>query len=128
MFGLRSVKSCAHLYRSQIDLQLVCRYSTDLLVYYEDTSSQARAFINLPGINGIQVLKILREDPRTRHIPVMALSANAMPHDIEKGLAAGFFRYLTKPIKLNEFMAALGQALEIAPTPSASVNNESAPS
>ena len=42
--------------------------------------------INLPGISGIEALKILREDPATAHIPVVALSANAMPRDIEKGL------------------------------------------
>jgi CheY-like chemotaxis protein len=70
--------------------------------------------INLPGISGIQALKILRDDPATAHIPVLALSANAMPLDIEKGLKAGFFRYLTKPIKLNEFMDALDVALEFA--------------
>ena len=63
--------------------------------------------INLPGISGIEALKILREDPATAHIPVVALSANAMPRDIEKGLQAGFFRYLTKPIKVNEFMETL---------------------
>ena len=70
--------------------------------------------INLPGISGIQALKILREDPATAHIPVLAISANAMPHDIKKGLEAGFFRYLTKPIKVNEFMDALDVALEFA--------------
>lgn len=70
--------------------------------------------INLPGINGIQALNILRADPATAHIPVLALSANAMPRDIEKGLAAGFFHYLTKPIKVNEFLAALDLALEFA--------------
>jgi CheY-like chemotaxis protein len=70
--------------------------------------------INLPGINGIQVLKILREDPATAHIPVLAISANAMPHDIKKGLEAGFLRYLTKPINVNEFMDALDMALEFA--------------
>lgn len=67
--------------------------------------------INLPGISGFQALKILREDPVTAHIPVVALSANAMPRDIEKGLEAGFFRYLTKPIKVNELMNALDDAL-----------------
>jgi CheY-like chemotaxis protein len=67
--------------------------------------------INLPGISGITALKILREDPATAHIPVIALSANAMPRDIEKGLDAGFFRYLTKPIKVNEFMDTLNAAL-----------------
>jgi len=70
--------------------------------------------INLPGISGIQALKILREDPATAHIPVLAISANAMPHDIKKGLDAGFLRYLTKPIKVDEFMHALDLALEVA--------------
>jgi CheY-like chemotaxis protein len=70
--------------------------------------------INLPGISGIQALKILRDDPVTAHIPVVALSANAMPRDVEKGLQAGFFRYLTKPIKVDEFMRTLEVALEFA--------------
>jgi PAS domain S-box-containing protein len=70
--------------------------------------------INLPGISGIEALRILRDDPVTAHIPVIALSANAMPRDVEKGLQAGFFRYLTKPIKVNEFMGTLETALEFA--------------
>ena len=74
--------------------------------------------INLPGISGIQALRILREDPATAHIPVIALSANAMLHDIEKGLAAGFFRYLTKPIKINQFMDTIDVALKFAQTQS----------
>jgi CheY-like chemotaxis protein len=70
--------------------------------------------INLPGINGYEALKILRSDPATAHIPVIAVSANAMPRDIERGLKAGFFRYLTKPINVDEFMEALDVALEFA--------------
>jgi len=70
--------------------------------------------INLPGIGGLEALKILREDPGTAHIPVVALSANAMPRDIERGLEAGFFRYLTKPIRVNEFMETLEVALQFA--------------
>ena len=70
--------------------------------------------INLPGISGIEALKILREDPATARIPVVALSANAMPRDIAKGLELGFFRYLTKPIKVKEFMDTLNEALEFA--------------
>jgi signal transduction histidine kinase/CheY-like chemotaxis protein len=80
--------------------------------------------INLPGISGIQALKILRADPATAHIPVVALSADAIPHDIDKGLAAGFFRYLTKPIKVNEFMDTLDTALEFARTESVRQNKE----
>jgi len=70
--------------------------------------------VNLPGMSGIEALKILREDPATAHIPMLAISANAMPHDIRRGLEAGFLRYLTKPIKVNEFIDALDQALELA--------------
>jgi len=70
--------------------------------------------INLPGISGLKALKILSEDPTTANIPVVALSANAIPRDIEKGLEAGFFRYLTKPIKVNEFMNTLDIALKFA--------------
>jgi PAS domain S-box-containing protein len=72
--------------------------------------------INLPGISGIEALKILHEDPATKHIPVIAISANAMFRDIAKGLEVGFFRYLTKPIKVNEFMSALDEALECSAT------------
>jgi CheY-like chemotaxis protein len=68
--------------------------------------------INLPGISGLTALRLLQGDATTAHIPVLALSANAMPRDIEKGLAAGFFRYLTKPIRLDEFMQALDAALD----------------
>jgi PAS domain S-box-containing protein len=72
--------------------------------------------INLPGISGIEAMKILHADPLTAHIPIIALSANAVPHDIEKALQAGFFNYLTKPIKVNQFMDALDVALKLAKT------------
>jgi len=70
--------------------------------------------INLPGISGILAMHIIAEDPLTAHIPVVALSANAMPRDIEKGLQAGFFRYLTKPINVVEFLDTLDAAFEHA--------------
>ena len=70
--------------------------------------------INLPGISGITAVRILADDPKTAHIPVVALSANAMPRDIEKGLQAGFFRYLTKPIRVPEFLDTLDAAFEQA--------------
>ena len=55
---------------------------------------------------------------------MVALSANAMPRDIEKGLEAGFFRYLTKPIKVNEFMDTLDLALKFAQTEAPSEKKE----
>ena len=75
--------------------------------------------VNLPDISGSSALKILADDPATAHIPVLALSADANPGDIEKGLLAGFFRYLTKPIKVNEFMKTLDEALRSAKTDAA---------
>ncbi|MBI5843160.1 MAG: PAS domain S-box protein [Deltaproteobacteria bacterium] len=70
--------------------------------------------INLPGIDGFEALEILRSDPSTAGIPVIAISANAMPSDIKKGLDAGFFQYITKPIKINELMDAMDLALKRA--------------
>ena len=78
--------------------------------------------INLPGISGIEAMRILREDPATAHIPVVALSANAIPSDIVKGLEAGFFRYLTKPIKVSDFLSTLDDVLKFSETRSSDVN------
>jgi PAS domain S-box-containing protein len=80
--------------------------------------------INLPGISGIQALKILASDAATAQIPVIALSANAMPRDIEKGLEAGFFRYLTKPIRVNELMDTLDIAFKLATSRSPRASSE----
>ena len=76
--------------------------------------------INLPGISGIQALQILQGDQNTKHIPVIALSANAMASDIEQGLQLGFFHYLTKPIRVRDFMLTLDAALAFAARTSAS--------
>jgi len=70
--------------------------------------------INLPGFSGYDAFNMLFDDPSTTHIPVVALNANAMPRDIEKGLEAGFFRYLTKPIRVQEFMETIDLALKFA--------------
>ena len=67
--------------------------------------------LNLSGMSGLQALRILREDPATAAIPVIALTANAMPREVERGLAAGFFRYLTKPIDIGNFNQAVDGTL-----------------
>ncbi len=72
--------------------------------------------INLPGISGLEAMEILRLTPATAHIPIIALSANAVPRDIEKALQAGFFNYLTKPIVVSQFMEALDVALAYSKT------------
>jgi len=70
--------------------------------------------INLPGLNGFEALKRLRKSRKTRAIPVVALSANAYPKDIERGLHAGFRHYLVKPINVYEVVAVLCEALNEA--------------
>ncbi len=82
--------------------------------------------INLPGINGVAALKILAADAATARIPVIAISANAMPSDIKRGLEAGFFSYLTKPIKVNGFMETLDLALDCARSRSEIASGEQA--
>ncbi|MGF6273623.1 signal transduction histidine kinase/ActR/RegA family two-component response regulator [Massilia sp. UYP11] len=71
--------------------------------------------LNLPGMGGFEVLRQLRADPATTWIPVIALTANAMPHDIERGMAAGFCRYLTKPIDIDKFTEAINSTLAQQP-------------
>jgi PAS domain S-box-containing protein len=68
--------------------------------------------INLPGMDGFAALEWLRNTAETRHIPVLALSANAMPADVQRGLDAGFDAYLAKPVKVDEVMDALRRFTE----------------
>ncbi|MEO8060678.1 MAG: PAS domain S-box protein [Burkholderiales bacterium] len=67
--------------------------------------------IQLPGMDGFEVLRRLRLTDAGRHVPVIAVSANAMAHDVEHGLAAGFVRYLTKPIDMRELLIVVEEAL-----------------
>jgi signal transduction histidine kinase/ActR/RegA family two-component response regulator len=68
--------------------------------------------VHLPGMSGIDALKVLRADPSTAGIPVIAVSASAMSHDIALAMSNGFFRYVAKPIDIAEFSAAIDSALE----------------
>lgn len=65
--------------------------------------------INLPDMNGIDVLRLLARDAATALIPVIALSSDAYPRQIELGIAAGFYRYLTKPFVFPTFLAAVDE-------------------
>ncbi len=98
------------------DLRLISAADGNLGVEYARTYLPEVILVDLhlPGISGIEAMKILRADPTTAHIPVIALSANALSVDIELAMEAGFFNYLTKPIRLNEFMSALDLALEFS--------------
>jgi CheY-like chemotaxis protein len=67
--------------------------------------------INLPGMDGFEVLKQLRSNEASREIPVIAISANAMSKDIEKGEAAGFDGYITKPVNVKELLSIVESKL-----------------
>lgn len=67
--------------------------------------------INMPGMDGYQVLEVFKAEPRLRAIPVIAITANAMTRDIERGMAAGFVGYLTKPLDVAQFYAAVDHTL-----------------
>ena len=67
--------------------------------------------IHLPEMDGFAVLARLRERPATAHVPVVAVSANALPEDIKHARAAGFTAYLTKPLTLETLLATVQQTL-----------------
>jgi len=67
--------------------------------------------IRMPGMSGLDVLPILRGNPATAHIPVIALSSNAYPSDIKKCRDAGVYGYLTKPYKIDDLMALVDAAI-----------------
>lgn len=67
--------------------------------------------INLPGIDGFEALKQLKNEPETQKIPVIALSANASDDDMERGNRAGFQKYMVKPVQINELQQALEKSL-----------------
>ncbi len=67
--------------------------------------------VSLPGVTGHEMVEILKSDPLSRHMPVIALSANVLPHDVERGKAAGFDRYLTKPLNIEELISACNELI-----------------
>jgi signal transduction histidine kinase/DNA-binding NarL/FixJ family response regulator len=71
--------------------------------------------INLPEMDGYEVLKALRADDHTADVPVFAVTANALPKDLERGVAAGFDHYITKPLDIPQFIAAVDAALAQPP-------------
>jgi CheY-like chemotaxis protein len=68
--------------------------------------------LQMPVMDGFEVLRRLRAQPALRHIPVYAVSANALQLDIEAALRAGFDGYLTKPIELDHLMSTVRGALQ----------------
>ncbi|MCG6970709.1 MAG: PAS domain S-box protein [Gammaproteobacteria bacterium] len=68
--------------------------------------------INLPDMDGYAVMECLRTSDATRHIPVVAISANAMPKDLARGNLAGFHDYLTKPLDVKKLLQVVNDIIE----------------
>lgn len=68
----------------------------------------------MPGLGGLAIIETLRRNPATARIPVIVLSSNAYPTEIERCLIAGAFRYLTKPYRFEELMAGIDAVLHSA--------------
>ena len=69
--------------------------------------------IQLPGMSGIEALKVLRADPITEKIPVIAVTASVMTQDSQNIMAAGFNGYQRKPIELKGFLDEVRRLLEV---------------
>jgi len=70
--------------------------------------------LHLPDIGGGEVLRRLQADPKTAHLPVVVLSADATPGQIQRLLAAGASQYLTKPLDVTRFLEVVDQLLQAA--------------
>ena len=90
-------------YDAKLGIELAKKYLPDLILMD----------INLPGISGTQALQELRQRPETRSIPTIAISADAMPADIEKAMSAGFEDYITKPFKVMEIQQIISKFLNL---------------
>ena len=87
---------------ASLGLELIASHLPDLILLD----------INMPGMDGYATLEVLRANPKTATIPVIALTANATARDIERGLAAGFDAYLTKPLNIVQFNETIRRLLD----------------
>lgn len=87
-----------------------------LVVAREENPDLIILDINLPDVSGFALLQQLRLIPATLMTPVLALSADAMPSNVQRGLESGFFRYLTKPLDIEALLLAIDAALSEAET------------
>lgn len=101
IIGLRRYIHLLTAHTPELGLELARTHRPDLILLD----------INLPGMNGYQVLDVIQNDSRLQTIPVVAVTANAMTHDIERGRSLGFTDYLTKPIDVSQFLNIIDRCL-----------------
>ena len=97
LLSLRPNIKVLSAHEPKLGMDMVAEYQPDLILLD----------INLPGMSGIEVLKQLRQRETSRDTPIIAISANAMTRDIEKGMDAGFDDYITKPIDVTALLHAV---------------------
>ncbi|MDX1266809.1 MAG: GAF domain-containing protein [Oceanisphaera sp.] len=104
----------AEVFEEREGMRLECVHSAELAFEMACSSPPYLILmdINLPGMNGIEAAGLLGRHPLTRAIPIVALSANAMPQDIKRASQAGFRDYLTKPIDILRLLQVLDTLLE----------------
>ncbi|MDO9269551.1 MAG: PAS domain S-box protein [Methylobacter sp.] len=110
-----------HMFRTHPDIKLLTAESAEsgLAMIREARPDLVLMDINLPGMSGLEALHALKSNPNTSSIPVIAVSAAAMPDDIEAGLKAGFLAYLTKPFNVSELIALIRKTFK-NPSPAGS--------
>ena len=103
-----------HLFRRRSDVELLAAPDAKLGIELAQAHRPDLILmdINLPGMDGTTAMKYLQNKPETQDIPVVAISANAMPRDVKQGLAAGFCDYLTKPLDVTEFHRVVAEILQ----------------
>jgi len=101
LLGRRPHLNLISAHEPRLGLELIETHKPDLVLLD----------IGLPGISGFNILELLRNNPAISRTPVFAVSANAMPSDIEKGMQAGFDNYIVKPINVDNFYAAIDEVL-----------------
>jgi hypothetical protein len=106
-------------FRPRIKLYQAADGATGLVMAAVCQPDLALIDIRLPDMMGDEVLRQLRQQPETRNVPSVAVSANAMPHDIEAALAAGFVDYWTKPLDVTHFLRGIDRLLARADAPPA---------
>lgn len=102
-----------HIFRQLPGLELIIAddAETGLLLAYRHQPDLILMDIHLPGLSGLDALRRLRANPATRPIPVFAVSALAMPHDISAGTEAGFAAYITKPFDVPALIRQIREVL-----------------
>lgn len=105
LIGKRRTLALLEASTAEIGLEIAQREHPDLILLD----------LNLPGIDGFEALRRLRENPITCGIPVIAITANAMPRDVDRGMKAGFADYLTKPFEFGKFLETVDRHLAAHP-------------